>query len=284
MAEVKITYDREGKTLTVWFEDASQESVCEETGEEVILIKNAAGCVIGFEKLNFSVDDPAGLRVALKRFHDSDKHLEALMETISLNLELEEKQKELAEANDRLIEIAITDQVTGLYNRHFLFSRGEKLWEESRNSGFQLTAVMMDIDDFKSVNDTYGHVFGDYVLRDISARMRKIARESDLLARYGGEELILVAPNTDLSNGIALAEQMRSSVVAAPFVTTDFSAKITISIGVAVTQPQELSFEMFLRSADRALYTAKRNGKNCVYVDPSLAVPSSTHVGEKHFF
>jgi diguanylate cyclase (GGDEF)-like protein len=197
---------------------------------------------------------------------DRTADLALLNEVIQLNIELEKKQKELSEANAQLEQFAETDQITQLYNRHYFFQVSQHFWEESRRYKLPMVAMMMDIDNFKSVNDTYGHLFGDYVLQQLSARLRTNTRKSDILARYGGEELILLASNTDMLTGLVLAERLRSSVAAEPFVMGSCSANVTISVGVSGTEMAEFeSFDALLESSDSALYGAKRAGRNCIY-------------------
>ena len=196
---------------------------------------------------------------------DGSNDLGTLLEIIQLNLELEHKQKELEEANARLEQLAITDQITQLYNRHYFFQVSQHFWEESKRYKLPLAIIMMDLDNFKSVNDNYGHLFGDHVLRQIAVRLRKNTRKSDILARYGGEELILLAPNTDLLTVLILAERLRLAVALEPFVMGNCSAIVTLSAGISGTELAEFdSFEGLLESSDQALYAAKRIGKNCV--------------------
>jgi diguanylate cyclase (GGDEF)-like protein/PAS domain S-box-containing protein len=196
---------------------------------------------------------------------DRTADMALLNEVIQLNIELEQKQKELSEANARLEQLAITDQITQLYNRHYFFQVAQHFWEEARRYKLSMVAIMMDIDNFKAVNDTYGHLFGDYVLQDASSRLKGNTRKSDILARYGGEELILIAPNTDMLTGLVLAERLRFAMASAPFVMGSCSASVTISLGVSGTELGDFStFESLLESSDNALYSAKHAGKNCV--------------------
>jgi len=217
---------------------------------------------------------------------DRTADLALLNEVIQLNIELEKKQKELSEANARLEQFAETDQITQLYNRHYFFQVSQHFWEESRRYKLPLVAMMMDIDNFKLINDTYGHLFGDYVLQNLSARLRTNTRKSDILARYGGEELILIASNTDMLTGLVLAERLRSAVASEPFVMGVCSASVTISIGVSGTEMSEFSsFEELLESSDHALYGAKRAGKNCIYAYADLKTSNaieSSRAGRAH--
>ncbi len=192
--------------------------------------------------------------------------LGTLLEVIQLNLELEHKRKELSEANARLELLAMTDQTTELYNRHYFFQVAQHFWEESRRYKLPLTVMMMDLDDFKVVNDSHGHLFGDFVLAQAAARLKSKTRKSDILARYGGEELVLLASNTDIATGLVLAERLRMGVASAPFVMGTCSATVTISVGISGTELSDFaSFDALLDSSDQALYSAKHVGKNCVF-------------------
>jgi diguanylate cyclase (GGDEF)-like protein len=192
--------------------------------------------------------------------------LATLLEVIQLNLELGRREQELKEANARLEVLAMTDQITELYNRHYFFQVAQHFWEESRRYKLPLTLMMMDFDDFKSVNDHHGHLFGDHVLQQASGRLKNNTRKSDILARYGGEEVILLAPNTDILTGQVLADRLRQAVGAEPYVMGNCSASVTLSVGISGTELAEFSsFDELLQSSDQALYGAKNAGKNCVY-------------------
>jgi diguanylate cyclase (GGDEF)-like protein len=192
--------------------------------------------------------------------------LSTLLEVIQLNLELGRREQELKEANARLELLSLTDQLTELYNRHYFFQVAQHFWEEARRYRLPLTLMMMDLDDFKHVNDTHGHMFGDHVLQHAAARLKSNTRKSDILARYGGEEIVLLAPNTDIQTGLVLAERLRLGVCSEPYVMGNTTAVVSISIGISGTELGEFgSFEQLLESSDRALYGAKNAGKNCVY-------------------
>ena len=191
--------------------------------------------------------------------------LGTLLEVIQLNLELSHREKQLQEANARLELLATIDQITQIYNRHYFFQIAQHFWEEARRYGFPLTVMMMDLDEFKSVNDTHGHIFGDYVLQQASARLKSNTRKSDILARYGGEEIVLLAPNTDIQTALVHGERLRTAVGSEPFVMGNCRATVTISVGISSTELQEFSsFEALLDSSDQALYAAKAAGKNRV--------------------
>ncbi|HWP83731.1 MAG TPA: diguanylate cyclase [Terriglobia bacterium] len=201
--------------------------------------------------------------------------LGTLLEVIQLNLRLSHRERELEEANARLELLSHTDQITQIYNRHYFFQVAQHFWEESRRYKLPLTVMMMDLDDFKSINDRYGHLFGDYVLQQVAARLKSITRKVDILARYGGEEIVLLAPNTDLATGKVLADRLRLAVASEPYVMGACSSTVTISVGISGTELDEFaSFEALLDSSDQALYSAKSEGKNRVCEYPRK-LPSS---------
>jgi diguanylate cyclase (GGDEF)-like protein len=196
---------------------------------------------------------------------DKTADLEYLGEIFQLNMQLEDKQTELAEANKRLEQLAITDQTTGLYNRHHFFTVIQHIFEEARRYKLPLCCFMVDVDHFKNLNDNHGHPFGDHVLCGIADRLRRATRRSDVLARYGGEEFVLAAPSTDLKTAAMLAERLRSCVHQEIFALGPAAARVTISVGYAGSEVVAAdTFNDLLRAADKALYMAKRAGRNCV--------------------
>jgi len=143
------------------------------------------------------------------------------------------------------------------------------LVEQAAARGKPLTALMLDIDYFKSVNDSYGHDAGDDVLREFALRMRKSIRGLDLACRYGGEEFVVVMPETDMSVAAAVAERLRRRIASEPFSIQQGSGSIevTISIGLATLDTADDNAGSILKRADQALYRAKRDGRNRVVAD-----------------
>ncbi|MBI1912066.1 MAG: diguanylate cyclase [Deltaproteobacteria bacterium] len=167
---------------------------------------------------------------------------------------------------DYLKEIAVKDQLTSLYNHNFFYSRLEEEFERAVRYETPLSLIMMDIDNFKQVNDTYGHRVGDVVLREISAMIKRGVRKTDIVARYGGEEFAVILPHTLLKGAVDEAERLRELIESHAYagLVTD---KITMSIGVA-SYPQKGAMNSgdLVNYADDALYKAKWSGKNCVKV------------------
>jgi diguanylate cyclase (GGDEF)-like protein len=172
--------------------------------------------------------------------------------------------------NDALREQAIRDGLTGLYNRHYL---EERLVQEVNRAGRQhvlLAVIMLDIDHFKRINDTYGHAAGDHVLRELGALIRRLVRPSDIPCRYGGEEFVLFLP--EMSRGIAeaRAEALRVAVQSLKLeVEGRTLGEITVSAGLAMFPDHGEEPTTLLRAADEALYRAKELGRNRVVVATS---------------
>ncbi len=167
------------------------------------------------------------------------------------------------------LEMAITDQLTGLHNRRYMGRHLDNLLAEARKSGKPLAFVIMDIDFFKSVNDTHGHDIGDEVLREFAKRISANVRGIDLVCRYGGEEFVVVMPDTDVAYAYSVAERLRKSIETTPVEISRAPGKlsITISIGIAASQGKSDTAEALLYRADQQLYRAKRTGRNRVVAD-----------------
>jgi two-component system cell cycle response regulator len=167
------------------------------------------------------------------------------------------------------IEAAITDGLTGLHNRRYMESHLGKLVEQAASRGKPLAVLVLDIDFFKSINDNYGHDCGDDVLREFAIRVRKSIRGIDLACRMGGEEFVVVMPETDMAVAATVAERLRRKIAAEPFPIEQGKRKIdvTISIGIAALESSHDSSAQLLKRADQALYRAKRDGRNRVVAD-----------------
>ncbi len=171
------------------------------------------------------------------------------------------------QANKTLEKLAITDGLTGIYNHRYFRERLEEELLRSLRYNVPLSCALFDIDDFKKCNDTYGHLFGDAVLKEIANRMLQTVRRTDMVARYGGEEFIIIMPQTSIDGAYTQAERIRKVIEEKPFDYMGKSVRITISGGVAeVIQDKTLSVEDLLRIADQCLYEAKRKGKNRIVI------------------
>jgi len=167
------------------------------------------------------------------------------------------------------MELAVTDALTGLYNRRYMESHVGTLVDRSAARGKSLSVLLLDIDYFKAINDTYGHDAGDDVLRDFSDRLRACIRGIDLACRYGGEEFVVVMPDTDIGVATMVAERIRRRVAGDMFAIHNGqkSIEVTISIGIAARSTPEDTAAMILKRSDEALYRAKRDGRNRVVAD-----------------
>jgi two-component system, cell cycle response regulator len=167
------------------------------------------------------------------------------------------------------MELAVTDALTGLYNRRYMESHADSLVERAAARGKPLSVLMVDIDHFKTINDTYGHNAGDDVLREFSDRLRSCIRGIDLACRHGGEEFVVVMPDTDLGVANKVAERIRRRIAGEPFPIErgSRSVEVTISVGLAGRIGPQDSCALIMKRADSALYRAKRNGRNRVVSD-----------------
>jgi len=174
-------------------------------------------------------------------------------------------QAELIAAREVLRVKANYDGLTNLRNRSAILDVLAREFERARRDGLSLTAIMADIDKFKDVNDTFGHVAGDAVLRDVAKRMRSSLRIYDDIGRYGGEEFLVVLPGCDESAGLHVAERIRQAIDAESMDTSEGMIPVSISLGVASTSAVDArSVEELIRFADEALYRAKEGGRNRV--------------------
>ena len=174
----------------------------------------------------------------------------------------------------RLLRSGFTDVLTGWHNRRYLQVRLHEELARARRDREHLVCLMLDVDHFKRINDTYGHAAGDYVLQEIASRIDAQIRASDVAARYGGEEFIVLLPNTGIESGIKLAERIRKAVSAAPYDLPGGKMEtITASIGISGTTPDEDAEDLktlgesLIAHADVALYQAKSDGRDSVAVD-----------------
>ncbi len=171
-------------------------------------------------------------------------------------------QAAVAIHNARLYEMAVTDSLTRLYIRRHLFHRLSEEMRRARRYGHPVTLLMVDIDHFKAVNDTFGHPCGDRVLVEVARVLRRSIRETDLVGRYGGEEFCLVLPETDLQGGFIVANRMHALLEALDLQCDGSPLRISVSGGLATFPEQAASLEELVRAADAALYFSKANGRN----------------------
>lgn len=206
------------------------------------------------------------------------KELQDLANSIKLGkqLRLEEErrkkaQKELEEANKRLSKLARTDPLTGLSNRRDVYEKVEyeiKRFERNKES---FAIVIGDIDDFKDVNDNLGHDAGDFVLFSLANQIRSMLRKQDVVGRWGGEEFIMMLPNTHLNGAKIITEKIRKAIEEEIIHYHDKEISITITFGIAIFDEMQ-PMDDCIKKADIALYEGKKKGKNCVVVSGQLVI------------
>jgi diguanylate cyclase (GGDEF)-like protein len=198
-----------------------------------------------------------------KPFHEKE-----LLARVRIHTKLKLLQDELREMNVQLEALSVTDVLTGLANRRRLMTRLEEEVQRARRYKTPLSVVMIDIDHFKQVNDSYGHAMGDEVLRNIGTMLKASLRATDLAARYGGEELTLVLPHTDIPAALQVAENLRQKFAEMDHTLDGVTIRKTASMGLAARdgQGEMPDAEDLLKHADEALYRAKQGGRNRVEV------------------
>lgn len=198
---------------------------------------------------------------ARRRSQEREKSRQELERT---HTALEQQHRELQQLTEELRVTSITDPLTGAYNRRFFFETAGKLVSAAQRHGSALSIVTIDVDHFKRINDLYGHPAGDEVLRKLTEICKDALRESDVFARFGGEEFIMALPNSDSAAAYAAAERLRITTMEQTIVVKDAPLRITISCGVSQFLPQETGIDETLKRADEALYEAKNSGRNRV--------------------
>ena len=167
---------------------------------------------------------------------------------------------------DRGMELSVIDQLTGLYNRRYMETQLDQWMHRAVMGGKPVSVMIADIDHFKQVNDTWGHDAGDRVLKEFSDRLKMHVRPLDIVCRHGGEEFVVVMPETDGDIACTVAERIRGAIASETFEVEGVptSLQITVSVGVAALDGSRDSADDFLKRADEALYQAKSDGRNRV--------------------
>ena len=202
------------------------------------------------------------LKTLFKLVSNQNKKLFQLNQ--SLEVKIEKRTKELSKANRRLEKMALTDVLTGLPNRRHAIRKLAFLWDESLDADSPLVCMMIDSDNFKKVNDTYGHDAGDEVLRELAKTLQMTIRSNDIVCRLGGDEFLVICPDTNKKGGLIVAEHIRKSVSDLKVATGDKYWHGSISVGMAYRSPEMNRYEDIIKAADNCVFDAKRNGKNCV--------------------
>lgn len=206
------------------------------------------------------------------RFPEVLARINTQLRILCMQQELEKKNNELMSKNALLEQMAITDGLTCLYNKTYILTRLNGEISHCARYNEPISFIMLDIDNFKKINDTYGHVAGDIILKNVAGQILKSIRDVDIASRYGGEEFLVVCPNTDLTGTQVLAERIRENVQNCMFKLSDTNKVfVTVSLGIRCVLPNPSmsnanEIDRLISEADAALYKAKTTGKNKVEV------------------
>ena len=226
-------------------------------------------------QIDHEVPEPATrdeIGLLARTFNDMLRRLRRQQAEIeAVNLDLRERNAELQQAKETFEQLSITDGLTKLHNHRFFQDHLTREILRVGRSGEPLSMLLVDLDDFKQLNDRLGHAAGDELLAGIARILNQSVRATDLLARYGGEEFVVLLPDTDLDGAFRLAEKIRTAVAESSFILDESlrPVRVTVSIGAAQFAGNR---KAFFRAADRALYRAKDHGKNCVLTDEETIV------------
>jgi len=233
----------------------------------IILLTSKEGRQNMLEAMEAGADD-----YLVKPFDESELKARLMVGKRILSL-----QDELVAARESMRHAATHDSLTGLLNRGEIFDLLERELERARRDHQKVSVILADIDHFKNVNDTHGHLFGDEALREIARRMHAKLRMYDGVGRYGGEEFLLVLPNCDLPHAVERANELRVTIAGQPVVSQGVEEAITMSMGVAVSEcTGRKEVEKLMDRADKALYQAKEKGRNRVEQPDSAAKTAGT--------
>jgi len=232
-------------------------------GDEKIVVR-----VMKSGAYDYVIKEPDFSYLDILPFVIEDAKKRHLLQTENLRLtkQLVEKNKELEQANIKLRELSITDGLTKIYNYRFFQEALDMEFKRSKRYSQTLSCIILDIDDFKKINDIHGHRAGDFILVELVSLIKKNIRETDIFARYGGEEFVILLPDSDLKSSVKVGGKIRALVESKNFSWEKAILKITISLGISSIESGEIkSKEALLEWADKNLLKAKKKGKNCVY-------------------
>ena len=187
---------------------------------------------------------------------------------VQLNAALQEEIEQKKLLAEELKAIATIDSLTGVYTRRQLLEFGENELKRFHRTGYSLCVLMLDIDHFKSINDAHGHLVGDRALKHFTEICKHSIRTTDILGRVGGEEFVLIMPDTNVDDALEVAERVRKNIANSVFCMDElcFDIKMSISAGLHVVTKEDLLFEQAMSKADKALYEAKGGGRNRVVI------------------
>ena len=226
------------------------------------------------EAFESGVDDfigkPIKPRVFSARLRGARRVVQLQQEVEHDHEEIRRFAAELAVTNRRLQEVVLTDALTGFPNRRYAMERIAQEWSAGNRNKRPLSCMVVDVDFFKAVNDTYGHDVGDSVLKQTAVAIKSGLRTQDVVCRIGGDEFLVICPDTSLDAAMMCAERMREAVHGVAINCGQIEIKASISVGVACRDPATADFEAFMKVADQGLYVAKQNGRNSVATTQSL--------------
>jgi two-component system cell cycle response regulator len=253
-------------------------------GADVLLLDRDLGCAVADVKRDpdlfrialVLVGEPPGVEETLEALeHGATDVLPAdatpgeLVARVRAARRAHEMQEQLLSREHELEQLAYRDELTGLANRRFAVRQLHAEISRARRHGQDLALVILDADRFKTLNDRHGHLAGDEVLRGLADRIRGRLREEDVAARFGGEEFLVLLPDTAAEGAAAVAEDLRAAVAAEPFSIGRIALPLTVSAGYAAWEGEDL--ERLVARADRGLYAAKEAGRDCVRPGPTAA-------------
>jgi diguanylate cyclase (GGDEF)-like protein len=224
----------------------------EESFVPVVLVTSRSDPYARVEGLRLGADD-----YVCKPFDE-----EELLARVASMLRIKRSYDAVAASRNRMAELAVLDDLTGLYNVRYLQQRFSEEWKRAERHREPLAIAMVDVDHFKSVNDSYGHDVGDAVLREVSARLKASVRDTDVVSRYGGEEFVVLLPSTQLAGALVVADRVLKAFSERRFETPRARLEISASIGLGLYPSRGIgSKDQLLRAADSALYRAKETGR-----------------------
>ncbi len=225
-------------------------------------------------------DVVTGLRAGAHDYLKKPFEPPELLARVGSAVHVKKLQDQLRERNVQLDEMSRTDALTGLYNRRHLDDELARRHSDARRHGEALSVLILDIDHFKNVNDTYGHPAGDVVLREFAVRLTAQLRTADIAGRWGGEEFLVIFPRTALPGAGHVADRIRAAIAAAPFLVGDMQIRVTVSGGCA-TGPID-SLDGLVSLADACLYEAKEGGRDQIVGKDGKRRAEAAHLANGH--